>query len=272
MPYKTLMVHLDAGRSNAGVLAITAAVAERYEAGVIGIAACEPVQIGCAGVDFCGALAVAERQIVDDELKAATVEFYACDAIRRHVLDWRAIPTMEPVSHIVALEARCADLIVTAVSTDNRDATCHADTGDLVVRAGRPVLVVPNHAVTADFRTVMIAWNDARECRRAVVYALPFLNDADRVIIVGVGTDLAGIRTRIKDVSGWLKRHGVDADIIVAHSRNGDADSLAAIADEEAVDLIVAGAYGHNRLTEWAFGGVTRSLLKGGTRCVFLSH
>ena len=35
---------------------------------------------------------------------------------------------------------------------------------------------------------------------------------------------------------------------------------------EERADLIVAGAYGHSRLGEWAFGGVTRNLLRH-TRC-----
>jgi nucleotide-binding universal stress UspA family protein len=37
-------------------------------------------------------------------------------------------------------------------------------------------------------------------------------------------------------------------------------------------DLIVAGAFGHSRLLEWAFGGVTRDLLLRSDRCVLSSH
>jgi hypothetical protein len=64
VPYKTFKVHLVAGRSNIGVLGVPAALADRYGAGVIGIAACEPTQIGCAPGDVCGTLMVAEQQIL----------------------------------------------------------------------------------------------------------------------------------------------------------------------------------------------------------------
>ena len=272
MPYKTLMVHLDAGRTNAGVLAVTTALAERYQAGVVGIAACEPVQIGYAQGDFGGELAVVEQQIVDDELKVVGAEFHTCEALRPHVLDWRFIPTLEPVSHIVAIEARCADLVITGVSVGGLDTSRHADTGDLVMRAGRPVLVVPPQPVSAEFNTVMVAWSDTRECRRAIIDAMPFLIDADRVIVAGVGTELPTIRAQIEDVTGWLGRHRIGADIIVRGKHGGKVETLAAIALNHAVDLIVAGAYGHNRLAEWAFGGVTRGLLLGGNHCALLSH
>ena len=35
---------------------------------------------------------------------------------------------------------------------------------------------------------------------------------------------------------------------------------------------IVAGAYGHGRLREWAFGGVTRDLLSYAPLCCLMSH
>ena len=37
-------------------------------------------------------------------------------------------------------------------------------------------------------------------------------------------------------------------------------------------DLIVAGGYGHSRLGEWVFGGVTDALLRQTARCVLFSH
>ena len=45
MIYFTLMVHLDLGTSNEGLLRITADLAERFKASVIGIAACQPMQM-----------------------------------------------------------------------------------------------------------------------------------------------------------------------------------------------------------------------------------
>nr|WP_284210224.1 universal stress protein [Methylorubrum aminovorans] len=43
-------------------------------------------------------------------------------------------------------------------------------------------------------------------------------------------------------------------------------------ASEQAADLIVLGAYGHGRLREWVFGGVTRDLLAGAPICCLMSH
>jgi nucleotide-binding universal stress UspA family protein len=51
-----------------------------------------------------------------------------------------------------------------------------------------------------------------------------------------------------------------------------DVARLSAIADERNADLIVAGAYGHSRLREWALGGVTGDLLMRAKRCTFVSH
>ena len=49
-------------------------------------------------------------------------------------------------------------------------------------------------------------------------------------------------------------------------------DSLLRIARDENVDLIGAGAYGHSRLGEWVFGGVTRELLVKSPVCCLFSH
>jgi nucleotide-binding universal stress UspA family protein len=47
---------------------------------------------------------------------------------------------------------------------------------------------------------------------------------------------------------------------------------LIRLAKAGGADLIVAGAYGHSRLGEWAFGGVTRDLLTSSPVCCLLSH
>src|SRR5262249_42403904 len=49
------------------------------------------------------------------------------------------------------------------------------------------------------------------------------------------------------------------------------AELLHLVRDEDA-DLIVAGGYGHSRLGEWIFGGVTHELLASSPVCCLLSH
>lgn len=98
------------------------------------------------------------------------------------------------------------------------------------------------------------------------------LQAADRVVIVAVAIDAIDARAPLDDAATWLARHGVDADRIVARMKGNSIDTLAGVADEIEADLVVAGAYGHSRIREWAFGGVTRDLLLRDRRCTMLSH
>ena len=101
-----------------------------------------------------------------------------------------------------------------------------------------------------------------RSSRRAVSDALPLLKAAENVMVVEIvegGTDLtpqAG-----EDVARYLNRHGIE--IVVERQRPADvtaANSLLRLIEDENISLIMGGAYGHSRLGEWAFGGVTRDL------------
>jgi nucleotide-binding universal stress UspA family protein len=55
-------------------------------------------------------------------------------------------------------------------------------------------------------------------------------------------------------------------------ARGSVAGELLQIAGDERIDLVVAGGYGHSRLGEWMFGGVTHELLGRSPVCCMLSH
>ena len=55
-------------------------------------------------------------------------------------------------------------------------------------------------------------------------------------------------------------------------SKRSVADALLGFAKDGNADLIVAGAYGHSRLGEWMFGGVTQELLAKSQLCCLFSH
>jgi nucleotide-binding universal stress UspA family protein len=50
------------------------------------------------------------------------------------------------------------------------------------------------------------------------------------------------------------------------------ANALLRMIEEQNIHLMVAGGYGHSRLGEWAFGGVTRDLLAESPICCLFSH
>jgi nucleotide-binding universal stress UspA family protein len=149
------------------------------------------------------------------------------------------------------------------------------DPGTILLRAGRPVLVVPDIVAPLQLRRVVVAWKDTRECRRAVRDALAFLQQAKEVLIVGVSEDGSkpGAKKELADVAGYLVRHRVVvADGIWRQARGPVASELLHFVRDEKADLIVAGGYGHSRLGEWIFGGVTHELLASSPVCCMLSH
>jgi len=54
--------------------------------------------------------------------------------------------------------------------------------------------------------------------------------------------------------------------------RGSGADQIIEFAQDEDADLLVTGAYGHSRLNEWLFGGMTRDLLTSSPICCLMSH
>jgi nucleotide-binding universal stress UspA family protein len=69
-----------------------------------------------------------------------------------------------------------------------------------------------------------------------------------------------------------LARHGVVALQQVPEQCGDAATQLERIASDLGAGVVIAGAYGHSRLSEWILGGVTRRLVNPSNRCSLLSH
>jgi nucleotide-binding universal stress UspA family protein len=123
---------------------------------------------------------------------------------------------------------------------------------DLVMRAGRPLLVVPDACNWLDLRSVLIAWKDTAEARRAVADALPLLHKASDITIVEIveeQADRTAALSRVNDVAAWLSRHGVSASAQVPEECGEAGALLERIASEVAAGVIIAGAHGHSRFS-----------------------
>lgn len=274
MTYTTLMAHLELGHPNTGLLRVASDLAERFDASVIGIAMCQPMQIVYSEGYVAGDLIAQDQAQREREIAAAEAEFRA--ALPTRASDWRSAVAPEPLADYLAAEARAADLIITGVDHNASffDHSRHVNIGDLVMHAGRPVLVVPTAATGLSFDRVLVGWKDTRETRRAIADALPLLRKAAHVTLVEVvdQEELATARDRLGDVALWLSRHGVVAEPVATAASGDDAHRLHALALEHQAGVIVAGAYGHSRVREWVFGGVTRNLLLRAGRCALVSH
>jgi nucleotide-binding universal stress UspA family protein len=274
--YSTLMVHLEPLRDNAHLLKVAAALAERFDAAVIGVAASQLIRLAYNAGSLSGEILTMDREQIKNSMDEAQAAFRAALEKPGRSLEWRSIVTTEPPVAHVARQARCADLVLTGMNAGGSfmDGARYVNTSDLVMQAGRPLLVVPENVSVLPAETVLVGWKDTREARRAVADALPFLKAARRVVVVQIAEtdELADAGKNVADVAGWLARHGVRAEGIAAQLTGDDALQLQATASEHGADLIVAGAYGHARLREWALGGVTYDLLLRADVCTLLSH
>ena len=276
MTYTSLMVHLLPGESNASVLKITADLARRFQARVIGIGACRLIQPLYNDVYVPSELIDEERDRIEKELLAAKAELYNALAGNAGGVEWRSAIPYGLLSDYVLQEARCADLLITGLDPklSGLDGARHVSAGDLALQAGRPLLVVPAGIDKLALDHVVIGWKDTRETRRAVADALPFLKSAAKVTVIEIAPKegLDSAHARLKDVAGWLRRHGIEAEPLARPAIGDDAKQLGKFAQETKTDLLVAGAYGHSRLREWIFGGVTQDLLLAPGGCALVSH
>jgi nucleotide-binding universal stress UspA family protein len=276
MSYATLMVRLELGQPNTALLKITADLAERFKASVIGVAVCQPMRIIYNDGYVPADIFEQDRKEIDEQTKAAEAEFRAALGGRIDTIEWRSAVTYQPLSTYLANEVCCADLMITGVdrNTSLFDVSRHVDIGDLVMQAGRPCLIVPAATAALGLNHAVIGWKDTGETRRAIRDALPLLKAAGRVTVVEIADKemLAASRVRLQGVVGWLERHGVHATALTSPATGDDAARLNAIVGELGGDLLVAGAYGHSRVHEWALGGVTRDLLLRADHCAMVSH
>jgi nucleotide-binding universal stress UspA family protein len=274
MSYATLMVHVDADAKLNGRVSVAAKLAERFHAHLIGIAGWAPMSVFLA--DEARSNPAPEDFHLQDMrtlLEKKGEEFRVAVAANGRSVEWRSI--LDFPTEAVAREARAADLVIIGNKRENRDPFRALDPGSLLLKIGRPVLVVPASVTSFVPKRVAIAWKDVREARRAVLDALPLLQLAESVMIVEVvetGDGSAALQDA-KEIARYLARHRIE--IVTERVRPADvtvANSLLRLVEDENIDLIVAGAYGRSRLGEWAFGGVTRDLMTESRACCLFSN
>jgi nucleotide-binding universal stress UspA family protein len=273
MDCSTLLVNLTAGRSNSGLLQVASHLAERHGAAVIGVAAKQPVQIDVSGTCYISPGIYDDMQAeTEAEISRAEAEFRA--VFQGRDVDWCSSVGLGSPADFILDQVRRADVLLTGMPLHPKADATSATAGELIMQCGRPVLVVPPAPASPSLDRVMLAWKDTREARRAALDALPLLRTAAYVGVVEIAAeeDMAAARQHVDDVARWLGKHGIVVDAVAAASGDDDAAQLESAAQKSAANLVVAGAYGHNRVREWAFGGVTRTLVQHADRCALLSH
>jgi nucleotide-binding universal stress UspA family protein len=172
----------------------------------------------------------------------------------------------------VALAARLSDLVVFgALKEGDRPGLTEAFEATLI-EVARPVLLSAHAAPLTFCKKIAVAWNESVASAHAVTAALPFLKCADGVEILSVrrGKDEAISSDELKS---YLRLRNIAAtERVVDAGSRVIGDVLLDEAAKGGAGMLVAGGYGHNRLREMFFSGVTRHVVSHAELPLFLVH
>lgn len=276
MSYRDILVYLDPSTAGASFIDAVVAFASSQNAHLTGLNVIDiPPVPDYVTANLPREVVENHRKAFLDRAKKTETDFSrACDKAGLF-FEWRCVE--DDAARAVIRAARYADLVVLAggAGVDSADRTGVADR--VVLESGRPVLVMPAIETGSSIGSqVIVAWNASKEAVRAVHDALPLLLEAKWVKVLSVNpqiSDEAHAEIPGLDIGRHLARHNVRADaqsITVDLAATGK--SLLAWASEEQADLIVMGAYGHNRWRELILGGVTAHVLHHAGIPVLMSH
>lgn len=146
----------------------------------------------------------------------------------------------------------------------------------IIFGSGRPTLVLSESAPLGplDLNTVVVAWDFSRAAARAVADAIPMLERAKTVRIITVTSEkVIDSKRSSEELAKNLSRHGIDVVVVQvdAAGRSIGKALKREVADCNA-DLMVMGAYGHSRFSEFVLGGATKSLLSKPPLPILFSH
>lgn len=280
MSFKTILVHVaedDAGRKR---LEAAAGLAETFEAKLVGLATvAQPTPILVEGSAAAAGVWADQASEYESEAQGAARMFL--EAMRTRGLDAEAriAPGFEDnAGGALGLNARYADLSVIG----GREAVVSRSLADSLIDgalfdSGRPAMIVPAGGVAGAVGSrPLVAWDGGAQAARAAREALPFLTRAEEVRVCVAKTYFGMSRHGDEpgaDVARWLAGHGLKVAVeLVDPGDSSVADAITATASANGCDLIVMGGFGHSRLRESIFGGVTTALLDRPPVPLLLAH
>lgn len=143
-------------------------------------------------------------------------------------------------------------------------------TAQSVVRhSGKPVLVTPEHF--REIKSMAIAFDGSAPARKALELAAELSKQTAWTLgVVVISTDRTAGEELSQRAVALLAAFGVESAATVLTGQEDKA--LLKFIREETVDLLVMGAYGHNRLRELLVGSTTSSVIRKSTIPVLLTR
>ncbi|MBL6936993.1 MAG: universal stress protein [Alphaproteobacteria bacterium] len=142
---------------------------------------------------------------------------------------------------------------------------------EIVLTARCPVLLPGRKVLSLGQAPIALGWDESLPAGHALAAAFPLLEKAGSVHVL-MAQRHASSEFETSELVEYLGLHGVQAEprIVPFHGRASEA--LTASALQLQCNLLVLGAYGHNRTLEGIFGGATDDFTRSAPLPVLLAH
>ena len=177
-----------------------------------------------------------------------------------------------PGDEVVGNKGRSFDLVVVGLPIRGAVTPSRSRLESAIFDSGRLTLIAPPQSPTTLGESIIIAWNRSTETARTVALSMPFLQQANKVIVLSVeGYGVTGPSSA--EVTQNLIRNNIPAQ--EKKISRGDRTIAQAILEEtmsNGGDLLIKGAYTHSRLRQMIFGGVTNEILTTSALPILMAH
>jgi len=254
-----------------GAVHYAAELANMLEGSLNGIHVVEPL-LTMSGVDspvlISDAVAYLQEHIKTAQDVAPSFMAWADEMGVGHA-QWRA--TQSNLLPALSYAAHWHDVLVLDSNLESSVAT-----GEIVISSQIPCIIVPDNVESAQLRCIALAWKGTVESIRAIHAAFPLLRHAEKLVLLHAehSQPLSAMNWKPAfEIHEYLDRHGFS---VIEHDtkipEEGAGESLLKAAEQVGADLLVMGAYGRNRFSEWMFGGATRQVLQHSRIPLFMRH
>jgi nucleotide-binding universal stress UspA family protein len=176
------------------------------------------------------------------------------------------------VPGIIAEEAKKVDLVIIAQRGEHErwsSGLLGSTTESVVRRSPRPVLVTPG--TFREFGGVLVAYDGSLESNQALKTTCELFTYGDtRITSVVVSSDVKRCEALTEEIEAFVNPYQMDVEI---ECLDGEAaKEILRYAEENEIDLIVMGAFGHSRIHDLILGGTTAYIIRNTTLPVLLNR
>ncbi|MHB8136816.1 MAG: universal stress protein [Smithellaceae bacterium] len=185
------------------------------------------------------------------------------DRCRMASIGCRTKKNIGKISDTIIEEAENADLILMAKKGEHfhlKEGGLIGSVAEIVIRrSGKPVMVVPE-----SFRVIEsmgLAYDGSVPARKALDLSLKISEKAKwPITVIIISADEAKAADLSAQVEQMAQKGLADCEVII--SAGHEADEILKFIREGSVELMVMGAYGHNRLRELLLGSTTSQVIR----------